>query len=88
MNVFYSPAFEKELSKLKDQALLGRIAKALENAERAKSLREIPQIKKLEGGSNYYRIRVGDYRLCFSVNDYDIIFKRCQHRSSVYNDLP
>ena len=88
MNVIYSPVFNKELRKLKDQSLLRRIGKALENVERAQSLSDISQIRKLEGGSNYYRIRVGDYRLCFTVEDEAISFKCCRHRSSVYNDLP
>ena len=52
----------------------------------ATSIREIPNCKRLEGPHNYYRIRVGDYRILFLVviTTDTIIFKRVVPRNGAY----
>ncbi|WP_228061328.1 type II toxin-antitoxin system RelE family toxin [[Phormidium] sp. LEGE 05292] len=35
----------------------------------ATSIQELPNVKALAGASNRYRIRVGDYRIGFEVNE-------------------
>ncbi|NET53630.1 MAG: type II toxin-antitoxin system RelE/ParE family toxin [Merismopedia sp. SIO2A8] len=43
---------------------------------------------KLKGLDNSYRIRIGDYRLCYEVKDKELIITllRCMHRKEVYKD--
>lgn len=43
-------------------------------------------VKKLEGAENQYRIRLGDYRLVYQIQDAIllIILVRIGHRSEVY----
>ena len=63
MNVRFQASFAKDLRALKDKALLERIKELIANVEAAQSLAEVSNLKKLHGGSGYYRVRIGDYRV-------------------------
>jgi mRNA interferase RelE/StbE len=43
--------------------------------------------KKLKGGQREWRIRVGDYRVVFTINDEKLLVSvmRIRHRSEVYD---
>lgn len=43
---------------------------------------------KLRGYENEYRIRIGDYRVRYEVNDREgiILLLHCEHRRDVYKD--
>lgn len=82
--VTFSRPARKELEKLPPQ-LVERIFPKIE------SLAVEPRptgCKKLKGGQNLWRIRVGDYRVVYSLDDsratVDIVAVR--HRSEVYRD--
>lgn len=44
---------------------------------------------KLQGGSNLWRIRIGDYRVLYSIDDFArlIDVSAVRHRRDVYRDL-
>lgn len=46
------------------------------------------RVKKLQGENNLYRIRVGDYRVVYEIEDdiLLIVVIRVKHRSEVYRD--
>lgn len=62
------------------------VAETYVKVSTATSIREIPNCKKMEGGRNYYRIRVGDYRILFLVviTADTIVFKRIVPRGGAY----
>ncbi len=43
-------------------------------------------VKKLKGFDNEYRIRVGDYRIRYEINDEEfvVVILNCKHRKDVY----
>jgi len=43
---------------------------------------------KLKGSDNQYRIRVGDYRIRYSVHDETVVVQilQCGHRRDIYRD--
>ncbi len=45
-------------------------------------------VVKMEGFDNEYRIRIGDYRVRYQVNDKDLILLvvHCKHRKDVYRN--
>ncbi|WP_107666763.1 type II toxin-antitoxin system RelE/ParE family toxin [Cyanothece sp. BG0011] len=45
-------------------------------------------VKKLKGFDNEYRIRIGNYRIRYEINDKEliIILVSCRHRRDVYRD--
>jgi mRNA interferase RelE/StbE len=46
-------------------------------------------IKKLKGSDDAYRIRVGDYRICFCIeSDSAIVLYGVFHRSKAYRNFP
>jgi len=73
---------EKELNKLPGQ-MVARIVPRLEN------LASNPRpsgCKKLKGGDHEWRIRVGDYRVVYTIDDAKLRVEvtRIRHRSEVY----
>ncbi len=63
MKVEFKSSFARDLKGIKDDDLLKRVKIAVEAIEKIDSLTKIPNLKKLKGGGNFYRLRVGDYRL-------------------------
>ena len=45
-------------------------------------------VKKLKGFDNEYRIRIGNYRVRYEINDPEliIIVVSCRHRRDIYRD--
>ncbi len=88
MLVEFLVTFEKDLSKIKDKNVLDQIKQLLDLIDSAKNLGEIPNIKKLKGELNSYRIRIGNYRVGFFLMKNKIIFKRLLHRKDIYKYFP
>lgn len=81
-DVVLTSSAEKELRKLSRQ-LIARIVPRLE------TLASNPRpsgCKKLQGGDREWRIRVGDYRLVYTIDDAKLLVEvtRIRHRSDVY----
>jgi mRNA interferase RelE/StbE len=51
-------------------------------------LNEIPNLKKLKGFPDYYRVRFGNYRLGVRIEEETIIFERVMHRKDIYRYYP
>jgi len=56
---------------------------------RLESLASVPRpsgCKKLRGGENHWRIRVGDYRIVYTIDDRKRLIEvtRIRHRRDVY----
>jgi mRNA interferase RelE/StbE len=73
---------EKELKTLSSR-LVARIVPRLENLV---SNPRPPGCKKLSGGDDEWRIRVGDYRVVYTIDDAQLLVEvtRIRHRSEVY----
>jgi mRNA interferase RelE/StbE len=72
----------KELKNLSTQ-LIARIVPRLENLA---SNPRPPGCKKLRGGDREWRIRIGDYRVVYTIDDAKLLVEvtRIRHRSEVY----
>lgn len=62
MKLVFKDSFAKDLKSVKDKGLFKRVKKLIEIVEQADSLADTPNLKKLKGDGNYFRLRVGDYR--------------------------
>jgi mRNA interferase RelE/StbE len=80
--VLFTPAAERELDALPSQVRqrLDKHILALADDPRPRGC------KKLAGARNRYRIRVGDYRVLYAVQDdaLVVLIVRVGHRGSVY----
>lgn len=81
----FRTSFEKDIAKL-PQSIVVRVVK------RVKLLAEVPLpkgVRKLQGKEAIYRLRIGDYRVIYSVDaqtkTVDLIYVR--HRKDVYRKL-
>ena len=88
MLVEVTSTFNKEIAKLQDKKLLLAIKTALQHIEAADSLTEIPTLKKLQGSSHYYRMRIKDYLMGLFVNNDLVTLVRFLHRKEIYRYFP
>jgi mRNA interferase RelE/StbE len=88
VNVQFRASFFKDLRSIKDKNLLDRIRETIEYIEKAQKLPDIANLKKLKGGSIYYRIRVGEYRVGLTIGDDTVTFVRCLNRKEIYRYFP
>ncbi|PSN16185.1 plasmid stabilization protein [filamentous cyanobacterium CCT1] len=88
MRVEFRKTFEKDLRKIREQALLGKIKSIIEATEAAETLDEVANIKKLKGEDGYFRIRLGDYRIGLFLQDEVLLFVRILHRKEFYRYFP
>jgi mRNA interferase RelE/StbE len=82
----FTKDFLKSIKKL-DKTLLSRINKVVDNLEEAISVTELPNVKKLEGYKDLYRVRIGDYRLVFRLKPKLVIVLIFLHRKDIYKNL-
>jgi len=88
MKVTFKRSFLKSLKKLKDQKLKNAIAESIERIETSETLSEVKNLKKLQGFSDCYRIRIGDYRIGIEVQDDVVCFGAFAHRKDIYGNFP
>ena len=85
MKVEFKASFAKDLRSIKDNALLARIKEVIEQVS---DLQQLTNLKKLKSGANYYRIRVGEYRLGITIEGATVTFVRRLNRKEIYRYFP
>ena len=88
MKTTFRKSFERDLKKIKDHDLLDRIRKVIEGVETADDLQGISNFKKIAGTADFYRIRVGEYRIGTVVEGDNVDFVRCLPRRDLYRFFP
>jgi len=80
MNIRFQESAKKDLKKIDKK----NIIKILKEIEKLENYPNISNIKKLK---NYYppqRLRVGNYRVLFDIENNEIIIVRIKHRKDAY----
>ena len=88
MKILFRASFAKDLRNIANKEVLKRIKETIEQVEKAQTSHDITNLKKLKGGSNYYRIRVGEYRIGLIVESNTATFVRCLNRKEIYRYFP
>ena len=88
MKVLFLEQFDRDLSLVRAQSLHDDVFKVIAKLERAKSLRDVPSVKKLKGYRTNYRIRVGQYRIGLKFEHGVIELARFLHRKEIYRFYP
>ena len=81
-------AFLKDLKKINDKKLLREMKDLFEKVEKANNLQDIPNVKKLKGFEEFYRIRIGNYRVGIRYSNNKVIFLRILPRKDIYKFFP
>lgn len=84
-NVILKPSVERDLRSLPKSA----IARVWKHIEEMKNTPRPRQAVKLEGGKHLYRVRVGDYRIVYGVDNEakQVTVHYVRHRREVYRKL-
>lgn len=90
MNVSFKPSFIKDFKSLPSEIKIDIrkiCAITFPNLENLFNFQDYP-IKKISGFSEYYRIKIGDYRIGFKKENNSICFMRVKHRKDIYKIFP
>jgi mRNA interferase RelE/StbE len=88
MKIDVRKSFEKDVSLITEKKLAKQLKNVISELEACKTLSEIKNIKKLTGKGNYYRLRIGQYRLGFKLDSDTIILLRIMARKEIYKYFP
>ena len=88
MLVKYRTSFNNDLKKLKSSKMLDRVAEIIEFLKNVSSIDSLSNIQKLKGEGNYYRIRIGSWRIGISLSGNDIELIRILPRKDIYKYFP
>jgi mRNA interferase RelE/StbE len=88
MKRFYKPSFLRCIKKINDPALRKEIEKAVLSVKWASSPKDIPGLKKMSGHKNFFRIRVGNYRIGIAIDGDAVTFYAFGLRKDVYRGFP
>lgn len=88
MEVRIDKSFQKDTRKIKNKALLVKVADIIDSVQRADNINQIKNLKRLKSSSGEFRIKVGDYRLGIIISESTVKFIRCLHRKDIYKFFP
>lgn len=85
-HIFITPTFERSIKKIKDQNVMNDYVQALSFLEKDPlNKRKIFNIKKLKNiKPGVWRIKIGDYRIRYDVEENRVIFHLISHRKDIY----
>ncbi len=88
MKIQVNKAFLRELTKIPPKERK-RVEKLLfTDVGNYSNFYHIPNIGKLKGYSNYFKIRIGDYRIGLKYENDTLTFERVLHRKDIYKFFP
>jgi mRNA interferase RelE/StbE len=88
MIIDFKKSFLKGLKNLSNKRLKNSINECIVQIEAVENITQIKNIKKLSGYDNYYRIRVGDYRIGIKIEEQIVYFVVFEHRKDIYKGFP
>lgn len=88
MELEYRTSFIRDLRRVRDADIRGRVERTIEDLEAASTIAEIPGAARIKAEGRYYRIRLGDYRLGVAQEDDVAILVRFLHRRDIYRFFP
>ncbi len=88
MKVSFKKVFFKDLKKAPKRVKF-EIIKLADLFSETKKIKDLEiDLKKLQGHKNYFRIRVGEWRIGLKITPSQCIFCRIKHRREIYRLFP
>jgi mRNA interferase RelE/StbE len=88
LKVAFRESFLKDLRAIKDQSVLRRIRECIETVEQVNKPSDIASLKKLKSQGQYYRIRIGEYRVGLRIEAETVTFIKVLNRKDIYRYFP
>lgn len=88
MKVEFTRKFVKQVESISDSTMKSKVGKIIDEVIDSYTLSGIQHIKKISGYNDFYRIRIGNYRMGFVLRGNVVIFAAFDHRSRIYKYFP
>ncbi len=88
MRATFRKSFARDLKKIKEQDILDHVNKTIDDVEAAVTPQQIAELKKMRGTQDFFRIRIGDYRIGIQIQGDSVVFLRCLPRRDLYRFFP
>ena len=89
MKILYTKKFNKDLDSIvHDEELKKHLLQLLQELQQKSSLAEMRNIRKIQGYEEYFRVRMGDYRLGIKATKDGVELLRFLHRKDIYRKFP
>jgi mRNA-degrading endonuclease RelE of RelBE toxin-antitoxin system len=88
MKSVFLASFLTDVKKLRDAKVRRAVTAAIENVEAAMSAADVRSLKRLSGQRDYFRIRLGDWRIGVHITGDTVTFVRCLNRREIYRFFP
>jgi len=89
LTVLFRKSFERDLKQLKgNRPIRTRLRRVIEQLETAETIETLANVRRMQGWTDYYRIRIGDYRLGVKVEGDTVEVLRFLHRRDIYRRFP
>jgi len=89
MKLLYGKRFSKDLDAIRHEAKVKKkLLELIEQIKETDSLANLKGVRKIEGYQNYFRIKVGNYRLGIKLTKKRIELIRFLHRKEMYRRFP
>jgi len=81
-------SFAKDVERINSQSINKKLSRVIIGIQKTSKLSEVTNLKKIHGTKNYYRIRMGDYRIGIIIFKEEVQLVRLLHRKDVYKYFP
>jgi len=88
MQIELTHKFQKQVLNCNDPRIKSKIYKIIQQVKACDSMIEFPNLKKLVGYRNIYRICFGSYRIGIVIENQTVTFAAFDHRSDIYKYFP
>jgi mRNA interferase RelE/StbE len=89
MKLLYAKRFSKDINSIQNDAEIKKnLLELIDKIKRIETLAELNGVRKMEGYSNYYRIKLGEYRLGVKLEKSELELIRFLHRKDIYRRFP
>ena len=89
MDLFYGKRFSKDLDDIQNNPnVKKRLLEAIRKFKEAGSISDFQGVRKIQGYSDYFRIKIGDYRLGIKLVQNGVELIRFLHRKEIYRRFP
>lgn len=88
MKIIYKKSIVKDVKNINDKNLILKIENIINEIKLAENISEVKNVRRLKGHSDAFRIRIGDYRLGFFLENDEVILCRFLKRNDIYKLFP
>ena len=88
MNLLFSKKFLKDIEHIQDKKARKNIEEVINSIKCCGSVSDLTGVRKMTGYENYYRLRIGDYRLGFKLENNTLFFFIFNDRKEIYTVFP